>query len=64
MKLCIKKFDRILAERCFSLAELSQISGVGKKTLGKVRASNDVRPVTIGKIAKALEVDVVELIED
>ncbi len=37
--------------------------GVSPQTITRIRSGADVKPVTVGKIAKALGVDPAELIE-
>ena len=51
-----------LARSCKSLSDLRD--KVSPSTLKKVRNGEDVRPVTLGKIARALGVDVTEIMEE
>lgn len=64
MKLNRKNYDLLLASRCLSVKELSEKSSVNVITLGNLRTGSVGRPKTIGKIAKALNVNVIELIEE
>lgn len=53
-----------LAKKCMTYSELSYKSGISRITIQKiVNGRTDARPITIGKIAKALNVNVEELIE-
>jgi len=53
-----KKLDALLANKCMSLKELANTSGVDTGTLSRLRSgSRAARPQTIGKIARALKVD-------
>lgn len=63
MKLNVNKYDILLANMCLSVKELSKISGVNVITLSKLRNGSKAMPKTIGRIAKALNVDAIELIE-
>lgn len=64
LKLNKIRFEVALAEKAMTLKELSTVSGVPLPTIITVR-QNDNRgtPKTIGRLAKALEVPVTELIE-
>jgi transcriptional regulator with XRE-family HTH domain len=65
LKINKQKLKLAMAKCCLSMKELSKISGVSIITLA--RANNgrqEPRPITIGKIAKALNVDVSELIDE
>jgi len=47
------------------MTELSKLSGINKVTLTRIRKERqEPKPKTVGKIAKALNVDVTELIEE
>lgn len=61
VKIDIKKLDFVLARECRLSASLR--AGTSPQTLAKIRQGGDVRPITVGKIAKALGVDVAEIIE-
>lgn len=57
-------FETCLAKNCMTYSELSSKSGISRITIQKIINNKvDARPITIGKIAKALNVDVEELIE-
>jgi len=64
MKINKTKLDLILAKKCMGVLELAEISNVAKAILYKIgKPGTNLRPSSVGKIAKALEVDVTELIE-
>lgn len=48
-------FDRMLAERALSVTAFSELSGVSKQTLAKIRRGDAVAIGTIDKIAGAFE---------
>lgn len=52
----------VLARNCKTLSEL-RANGLSSHTLTKVSRGEEVRPVTVGKIAKALGVDPADIIE-
>ncbi len=64
MKLDNSKLSIALARKQFTARTLSELSGITESALTKIKTGKQIpRPITIGKIAKALEVDVTELIE-
>lgn len=64
MKIDNKKLDLILANKCMSYLNLSEKSGISTTTLSRYRNKTQVaRPVAIGKIAKALEVQAIDIVE-
>ena len=63
MKLNRQKYNLARARACMSFNDLIE-TGIPKGTLCRVINGDNVRPETIGKIAKALGVDVTDIIED
>ena len=62
MKLNKQKYELARARACKSFKDIVD-AGVNKGTLCRVMNGEDVRPETIGKIAKAIGCDVTEIIE-
>ena len=62
MKLNRKKFDLARAQACKGTKEL-EASGISRGTLCSLMAGRSARPETVGRIAKALGVDVTEIID-
>ena len=62
MKLARQKYELARARACKGFKDVIA-AGVPKGTLCRVINGEDARPETIGKIAKALECDVLEIIE-
>lgn len=63
MKIDSLKFNLALAKSCLSMTELSEMSGVNNVTLTRIcKNKQEPKPKTIGKIAKALNMSVEELI--
>ena len=64
MKINKNNLDTALAKNCMTLKELSTKSKVATAVLYKIGKDNsNLRTVTVGKIAKALNCDVTELLE-
>lgn len=65
MKINKEKFEILLAENCMTITELVEIIKTDNSVIAKINKGFDkFRPATVGKIAKALNVPVVELIEN
>lgn len=62
MKINGKKIEMVLARNCKNLSSLRG-DGLSSNTLTRVMNGKDVKPITVGKIAKKLGVDPVEIIE-
>lgn len=63
MKIDRTKFDLAKARACMGTKELVA-SGIPKGTLCGILNGKNVRPETIGRLAKALGVDVTEILTD
>ena len=64
MKIDNKKLEIVMATRCISLKELSKRSSISEVTLTRLKRNvQKPKPKTIGKIAKALKCNVIEIIE-
>lgn len=61
MKLSVEKLEIELARQCKTISDLR--TGASPKTLTKIRLGQEVTPRTAGRIARALNVDVKELVE-
>jgi len=65
MKIDRSKLILSFAKSCLSMREISELSGVGAVTLTRIsRGTQEPIPRTVGKIARALNVTVEELIQD
>ena len=62
MKLNTEKFTLARARACKSTKEI-EAAGIPRGTLCTAMSGKSVRPETIGKIARALGVDVTEIID-
>ena len=63
MKADKEKIFILMANKCMEVKDLEVQSNMPRSTLNKVLAGKRVRPVTLGKVAKALNVDVENIIE-
>lgn len=59
-----KKLEIAMAMACMNTEDLQRTSDMPRPTLNNVISGRNVRPGTIGRVAKALGVDVTEIIED
>jgi len=63
MKIDRKKFELARARACMGPKDFEE-KGIPRGTLSKVMSGSNVRPETLGKVAKALGVDVLEIMEN
>lgn len=63
MKANRKKLELAMARACMSTGDLVKKSAMPPQTVNNVIRGRDVRPATIGKIARALDVDVADILE-
>lgn len=61
MKIDLNRLDLILARECKTMSDLKD--GVSPQTLTRIRRGEEVKPRTLGRIARALGVDVTEIME-
>lgn len=64
MKVSSKAFTLAMARACVTPGELSQKAGVGSQCIRNAANGKNLLPATVGKIARALGVDVTEIIEN
>lgn len=60
MKIDYKKLELALAQRCMNLSDLRD--GTSPQTLKRIRRGEEVKPATAGLVARALCVDVSDII--
>lgn len=63
MKLDREKFSLARARACMGQSDFEK-AGIPKGTLCRAMSGKGIKPETLGKIARALGVDVTEIIED
>lgn len=64
MKLDRDKFQIAMARVCFEISDLVTASQMPRPTINNAIRGLSVRPATLGRIAKALGVDVTEIIKE
>ncbi|KDE74870.1 hypothetical protein FUSO7_00375 [Fusobacterium necrophorum BFTR-2] len=65
MEINKEKLELLLARKCISGYELMQKAGLQSHTFSRIRNGfSNLRPTTVGKIAKALNVDVEEILRE
>lgn len=64
MKINTKALFVAMAENQMNFGQLAKKSGVCRSTIDSLRAGNNCSPATVGAIAKALDKNVSELLED
>lgn len=62
MKVDLNRLDIVLARECKTMRDLRK--GVSPQTLTRIRRGEEVKPRTLGKIARTLCVDVTEIMEN
>ena len=65
MKIDVRRLEILQARECLTAKELKEKSDISHGTyLRIINGSEKIAPLTVGKIAKALNCDVVELLAD
>lgn len=59
-----KKLELAMAAACMNTEDIQKVSNMPRPTINNVISGRSVRPGTIGKVAKALGIDVTKIIED
>ena len=64
MKINVDKLNIAQAEKCLTNKELCKLADIGYLTLTMIKANKrNFQAITVGKIAKALDIPVSELVE-
>nr|DAP02019.1 MAG TPA: SOS-response transcriptional repressor [Caudoviricetes sp.] len=64
MKANRKKLELAMARACMNTEDLVKTSAMPRPTVNNVIVGRDVRPATLGRVARALDVDVTDILED
>lgn len=64
MRLDVGKIRLEMARKCISVARLTNAARMPRSTINKALSGHSVRPETAGRIAKALGVDVTEILQN
>ena len=63
MKVCRKSLDLAMLRSCMNPKEISNKAGISYPAFKRAANQENVKPATIGRIAKALNIDPAEIIE-
>ena len=63
MKIDRKKLELAMARACMTTRDVCAGAGLNQKTGSSILHGKNCKPITAGKIARALKVDVLEIIE-
>ncbi|MDY4509124.1 MAG: helix-turn-helix transcriptional regulator [Candidatus Faecousia sp.] len=64
MKADGKKLRIAMARACMNTSDLAKVTEMPQPTINGVLRGRSIRPATLGRIAKALDVDVTEIMEE
>lgn len=64
MKASTKKMNYALARACMNPQDLARAAQMPPQTVNGVLRGKSVRPATLGRLARALAVDVAEIVEE
>ena len=64
MKADRKKLEIAMANACMNTEDVQKATELPRPTFNNVISGRNVRPGTIGRVAKALGVDVTEILEE
>lgn len=64
MKVNRNRLELAMARACMNSADLPEAAGLPRPTVQNAIVGKGVRPATAGRIAKALSVDVAEILEE
>lgn len=59
-----KKFYLAMARACMNVDDVVKAAGMPRPTVNNAIQGRSIRPATVGRIAKALGVDVTEIIKE
>ena len=63
MKADRKKLELAMARACMNTADLVKMSAMPRPTVNNAIVGKSVSPATLGRIARALDVDVTDIME-
>lgn len=59
-----RKLELLCAEKCVGCVELTKLAGVSSCVLHNIKKGSSVNPKTLGKLAKALNVNPIDLLKE
>lgn len=63
MKLSREKIDIHRANKCYTVEDLAKVYGVSRARMQAILNQREVSTITAGRLARVLEVDVIEITE-
>lgn len=63
MKISNKKIEIAMAKGCLTIAQAAEKAGISRQRFSTILNQRNVTPRTAGRVAKALGVDVTEIID-
>lgn len=63
MKINKEKFQLAMARACMSMGDIANKLGVSRSAFSLTMKRENIRPALIGRIAKALDVDPIDIID-
>lgn len=64
MKLSKERVDLARASRCITVTTLAEVYGVSRARMNMILNQREITPMCAGRLAKALGVDVLEILEE
>lgn len=64
MKADKSKLEKAMARACMDTADIARMASIPRPTLNNVITGRSVRPATIGRVAKALGVDIETIMKE
>lgn len=64
MKVNRQKLELAMARACMTTADLPEAAQLPRPTINNAICGRNVRPATVGKIARALSVDPADILEE
>lgn len=64
MKVDRKKLELAMARACMNPQDLAKAAEMPPQTVNGVLRGRSVRPATLGRVARALQVDVIDIIKE
>ncbi len=59
-----KKLETVMARQCMNASDLQKATNMPRPSINNVISGRSVLPATLGKVAKALHVDVLDILAE
>ncbi|WP_133968225.1 helix-turn-helix domain-containing protein [Eubacterium limosum] len=64
MHIDLMKFQILMAQKNFNISKLAEESNVSRQTISCIKAGKSCTPITVCKLAKALDVGMEEILKE